>query len=65
MNNSTEGHHRPDHLSNRKAGGLLLAFLAAVILVALATMALNRTEYPNTDETMDNSEPWLVSSPPS
>ena len=39
MDESTEGHHAPDILSNRKAGGLLLAFLGTVILI-LAVVAL-------------------------
>ena len=39
LNESTEGHHAPDPLSNRKAGALLLAFLAAVVVVlAVATI---------------------------
>jgi hypothetical protein len=41
LNQPTGRHHVPDRLSNRKAVGLLLAFLAVVILVGvLATIPL-------------------------
>lgn len=50
MSKPTEGHHVPDRLSDRQAGGLLLAFLVVVILVlALATMTVP-TERSSTDE---------------
>ncbi len=60
MNKPTEGRHVPDPLSDRKAGGLLLAFLAVVILVlALATMPLP-TDRPSTDEPRGTSQSRLV-----
>ena len=49
MNERTEGHHAPDVLTNRKAGALLLAFLAAVVVVlTVATMPLISSENMST-----------------
>lgn len=46
-----KGHHAPDPLSNRKAGALLLAFLAAVVVVlAVATMPLISSESTSTPQ---------------
>lgn len=57
MNKPTKDHHVPDRLSNRKAGGLLLAFLAAVILVAaIATIPLTPTDRSDTEAPMGNSQ---------
>jgi hypothetical protein len=55
MNTPAEGHHPvPDHLTDRQAGGLLLAFMAVVIMVlAVATMPLP-TERTTTDEHLDD-----------
>jgi len=61
MSKPAESHRAPDHLSNRKAGGLLLAFLTVVFLVALATM-LAPTERPSVDEPVGSSQPWLLDS---
>lgn len=57
MNKPAEDHHVSDRLSNRKAGGLLLAFLAAVILVAaISTIPLTPTDRSSSDEPMGNSQ---------
>ena len=51
MNEPTEGQHAPDLLSNRKAGMLLLAFLAAVVVVlAVATVPLISSESTSTPQ---------------
>jgi hypothetical protein len=45
MDEVMEGHHAPEPLSDRKAGVLLLVFLAAVVAVlGLATMPLIPSE---------------------
>ena len=42
LNDPTEGHHAPDPLTDRKAGALLLVFLAAVLVVlAVASLPLS------------------------
>ena len=61
MNTPTEGHHVPDRLSNRKAVGLLLAFLAVVVIFVLALAAMPvPSERTSTDERMDDSQSRLV-----
>lgn len=51
MNESTPAQHTPDPLSDRRAGQLLLAFVAAVVIVlALATVPLSVTESLTTRE---------------
>ena len=51
MNESTEEHHAPGVLSDRKAGALLLAFLAAVVVVlAVATLPLISSESISTPQ---------------
>ena len=51
MNEPTEGQHAPDLLSDRKAGALLLAFVAAVVVVlAVATMPLISSESMSTPQ---------------
>ena len=58
MHNPTEGPHTPEALSDRQAGGLLVAFLAAVVLVlALATMPPIQIESTSTHEPMGTVEP--------
>ena len=44
MSKPTEGPHTPDVLTNPEAGGLILAFMAAVILVL--TVATSITPLP-------------------
>ena len=59
LNKPTNGRHVPDPLSDRKARGLLLAFLAVVIVVlALATCRSRRP--PSTDEPRGTSPSRLV-----
>jgi len=44
LNEPMQGQHPPDPLSDRKAGGLLLAFVAAVVVVlAVATLPMLTT----------------------
>ena len=51
MEEPMEGHHAPDLLTDRKAGALLLAFLAAVVVVlAVATLPLISSESMGTPQ---------------
>jgi hypothetical protein len=46
-----KGHHAPDPLTDRKAGALLLVFLAAVVVVlAVATAPLMSSESMSTPQ---------------
>jgi hypothetical protein len=48
MTKPTEGPHTPGVLTDREAGGLILAFMAAVILVlAVATSLPSAAEEPS------------------
>ena len=49
MSKPTEGPHSPDVLTDREAGGLILAFVAAVILVL--TVATSLTPMPENPST--------------
>ena len=61
LNNPTTDHQVPDRLSNRKAGALLLAFLAAVIVVAaFASIPLTPTERSSTEEPVGKGQLRLV-----
>ena len=62
LNKSAEDHHVPDRLSDREAGGLLLAFLTVVILVIALATILFPTERASTDEQMDSPQSRLVDS---
>jgi hypothetical protein len=56
LDEPSEGHYAPDPLSDRRAGGLLLAFLATVILVlAVATAPLTTAESTSTRELSGSS----------
>jgi len=60
LNTPTKGRHVADRLSDRKAAGLLLAFLAAVILVAaLATVPLSEAERSSMNEPIGSSQSRL------
>ncbi len=49
MSKPTEGPYSPDLLSDRAAGGLILAFVAAVVLVlTVATSLTPEPENPST-----------------
>ena len=66
MDRPAKDHHVADPLSDRKAGALLVAFLAAVIVVlALATVPPIPIESASTHEPMGNSQPSQTPGEPS
>ena len=57
LNDPTEGQHAPDPLTDRKAGALLLVFVAAVVVVlAVATLPLISADSASTHQSTGSGQ---------